>query len=78
MDIPKGVYWNVIILHIEYILNVSIKRKGDYWPKMYLLIKNVPIEWKVAYWSKKMSIEWKSVYWLKMCILNENVLIERL
>ena len=39
---------------------------------MYLLNEKLLID------KKKMSIEWKSVYWLKMCILNENVLIERL
>ena len=45
--LPKSVFWNVITLYIGY-------------TKKWLLIENVSIKEKCAYWSK-------------MCLLNENV-----
>ena len=57
MDILKGAYWNVITLHIGYILKVSINRKCVYLLKMCLLNEN-------------MLFDWNGAYWMKMCLLN--------
>ena len=56
MDILKGAYWNVITIHIGYILKVSIDWKCIYWMKMCLLNEN-------------MRFDWNGAYWMKMCLL---------
>ena len=78
LDIPKGAYWKVVTLYIEYTKKCLLKGHNfSYWIYILkcLLTKNVFIEWKYVYWPKKYLLNGKVptnrkyAYWMKMWLL---------